>query len=111
MRDGATKGFVQGYNAQIAVDGEAQIIVATTVTQAANDNGQLVPTLLEVADNLGRLPDAALADAGYFSEANATDPALASVDLYTPPNRREKRADTEGTGTGTPAGPAAQTMR
>jgi hypothetical protein len=33
MMDGATKAFVQGYNAQIAVDSQAQIIVACAVTQ------------------------------------------------------------------------------
>ena len=33
MPDGANKGsFLQGYNAQIAVDAAAQIIVATAVT-------------------------------------------------------------------------------
>ena len=44
MPDGANKGaFIQGYNAQIAVDGEAQIIVAALVTQTPNDVQQLVP--------------------------------------------------------------------
>ena len=36
-------GFVQAYNAQAAVDAEAQIIVAQDVTQSAVDSGQLVP--------------------------------------------------------------------
>jgi transposase len=45
MRDGATKAYVQGYNAQIVVDGESQIIVATAVTQDANDKKQLVPAV------------------------------------------------------------------
>src|SRR5712664_4935532 len=36
-------GFVQAYNAQIAVDSAAQIIVAQDVTQSAVDCGQLVP--------------------------------------------------------------------
>ena len=36
-------GFVQAYNAQAAVDGEAQIIVAHDVTQSAGDCGQLIP--------------------------------------------------------------------
>ena len=111
MRDGATKEFTQAYNAQIAVDAEAQIIVATALTQAAADNGLLVPTLLEVEKNLGRLPGEALADAGYFSEATVTDPALASVGLYIPPNRREKSEDGTAKGTGVPQGPAAEAMR
>ena len=36
-------GFVQAYNAQAAVDAEAQIIVAQDVTQSPVDCGQLVP--------------------------------------------------------------------
>ena len=36
-------GFVQAYNAQAAVDAEAQVIVAQDVTQCAVDSGQLVP--------------------------------------------------------------------
>jgi len=36
-------GYVQGYNAQIGVDAEAQMIVAAGVTQCAADNGELIP--------------------------------------------------------------------
>ena len=49
MKDGATKGFEQAYNAQAAVDGEAQVIVASAVTQQTNDKQQLVPMLKKVA--------------------------------------------------------------
>lgn len=42
MKDGATGSFEQSYNAQIAVDGTAQIIVAATLTQAVNDKQQLL---------------------------------------------------------------------
>ena len=45
MKDGATKEFVQGYNAQIAVDGKSQVIVASGVTQETNDKRQLIPML------------------------------------------------------------------
>jgi len=82
MKDGATKGFVQAYNAQAAVDGHAQIIGAAAVTQAANDKQQLVPLLTQVATNCGAAPAAASADSGYFSTANVTAPALAGIDLY-----------------------------
>src|SRR5713226_5043019 len=74
MKDGATKEFVQGYNAQAAVDSEAQVIVAAAVTQQANDKQQLVPMLEQVEAMTGSQPEQASADAGYFSEKNVTDP-------------------------------------
>jgi hypothetical protein len=83
MHDGANKGsFVQGYNAQIAVDAQTQIIVAADLTQPANDSRQLIPMLEQVETNMGRKPERASADAGYWSEANATDPAVADIDLH-----------------------------
>jgi hypothetical protein len=63
-------GFVQAYNAQIAVDSAAQIIVAQDVTQSAVDRGQLVPMTDALEANLGRKPEQLSADAGYCSEAN-----------------------------------------
>jgi hypothetical protein len=89
MLDGATKSYVQGYNAQAAVDSHAQIIVAADLTQQATDNGQLVPLLERVAANLGQMPGIVTADAGYFSEANVKAPQLEGIDLYVPPNQRE----------------------
>lgn len=70
MRDGATKGFVQAYNTQVAVDEDSQIIVAATLNNQASDSGQLVPVIEEVKETTGVYPGEALADAGYKSEAN-----------------------------------------
>ena len=89
MKDGATKSFVQAYNAQAVVDASAQVIVAATVTQDANDTQQLVPMLTQVAATCGAPPVAASADAGYFSEAAVTDAALAGIALYVPPDRQK----------------------
>ncbi len=58
MKDGATKSFVQAYNAQAAVDSTAQIIVAAAVTQEANDKRQLVAMLSQVAGNCEAAPAA-----------------------------------------------------
>jgi transposase len=68
MRDGATKGFVQAYNTQIAVDDAHQIIVATDLDNEACDQGHFVPMLDAVKENTGTYPGEALADAGYRSE-------------------------------------------
>jgi hypothetical protein len=63
-------GYIQGYNAQAAVDAKAQIIVAHTLTNNSSDQGQLAPLLDGIRANLGRNPDEASADAGYCSTAN-----------------------------------------
>jgi len=89
MKDGATKSFMQAYNAQAAVDSHAQIIVAAAVTQEANDKKQLLPMLEQVAQNMGRKPEHATADAGYFSEAAVTDPKAGGIELLVPPERQK----------------------
>ena len=93
MKDHATNTFVQGYNAQLGVDAEAQIIVAAMIVQAGNDQKQLVPVLETVAQNMGRMPDKVSADAGYFSTAAVTDERLQTVDVYVPPNQRVPKAE------------------
>ncbi len=95
MKDGATGSFEQSYNAQIAVDDRAQIIVAASLTQAANDKQQLVPVLAEVKTNVGRLPDKVTADAGYFSTSAVTSEVISSVDLYVTPDRGQKTEQVE----------------
>lgn len=70
------QGYVQGYNVQTVVS-EDQIIVAVGVTQEANDVQQLEPMLQKMESNLAAAgieerPRVALADAGYWSEANVT---------------------------------------
>lgn len=83
MPDGARKGsFVQAYNVQIAVDSEAQIIVAAEITQQSNDKQQLAPMLDQVVKNMGAKPVAATADTGYFSADQVNDERAAGIDLY-----------------------------
>jgi len=89
MKDGATKSFVQAYNAQAAVDGAAQVIVAAAVTQEANDKQQLVPMLSQVAKHCGAVPTVASADSGYFSEAAVMAEALVGIDLHVAPDRQK----------------------
>jgi transposase len=75
-------GFVQAYNAQAAVDAEAQIIVAHDVTQSPVDCGQLVPMTDAIETNLGRKPEQLSADAGYCSEANLEALEKRTIDGY-----------------------------
>ena len=88
MPDGGNKGsFVQGYNAQIAVDSESQVIVAAEVTQETNDKKQLLPMIAQIVTNLDQKPEKISADTGYFSEANVTDESVKDVDLYVATDR------------------------
>jgi len=89
MKDGASKGFEQAYNAQVAVDEESQVIVAAGVTQETNDKKQLIPMIKKVKENTRKLPEVVSADAGYFSEVNVTAKDLKTVDLYIPPDRQK----------------------
>lgn len=77
--------FVQGFNAQAAVDGQAQIIVAADVTQARNDRAQLVPMLQQVEQNSGVKPVQVSADTDYYSPKQIASPKLAGIDLYVKP--------------------------
>jgi len=63
-------GFVQGYNAQAAVEPARGLIVGQRVTEAANDKEQLQPLVEAIERQWGERPEAVLADSGYCSEAN-----------------------------------------
>jgi hypothetical protein len=89
MKDGATKEFVQAYNAQAVVDSHAQIIVVAALTQEANDKKQLVPMLKAVKVQMGMPPQQATADNGYYREAHVTDAQLQGIDLLVAPDKQK----------------------
>jgi transposase len=83
MPSGNQKGaFVQGYNAQIAVDGQAQIIVAVDVIQQTTDNHQLAPMLEQTEQNLGTRPQAVSADSGYWNPTQVEKIQGQGIDLH-----------------------------
>ena len=86
-------GFVQGFNAQAAVDAEAQVIVAQAVTQDANDKRQLAPMTDAIETNLGRKPEQLSADSGYCSNANIEALETRGIDGYIAPGRTKDAAD------------------
>ena len=67
LRDG---GFLQAYNAQIAVDEGAQIIVAAALSNQAPDVEYFEPMLRRVVENCGAVPTCTTGDSGYFSADN-----------------------------------------
>jgi transposase len=102
-------GFVQAYNAQIAVDAEAQIIVAQYVTQSASDSGQLVPLTDAIEANLGRKPRELSADAGYCSEGNLAALEERSIDGYVATGRARDAVAGKGKAAATDAAQLAET--
>jgi transposase len=65
--------FEQAFNAQLSVDHDTHLVVASYVTQHTNDKLEIVPTLEELKkteSTIEQKVDTLLADAGFFSEAN-----------------------------------------
>ena len=86
-------GFIQGYNAQAAVDGQAQIIVEHGLTPSMNDQDQLVALVDGIEKNFGRKPVEASADAGYCSEANLAALDARGIQAYVATGRAKHPAD------------------
>ena len=100
-------GYIQGYNAQAAVDGQAQIIVAHGLTQTTSDHGQVVPLIDGIEENLGRKPGEASADSGYLSEANLEALGVREIDGYVATGRAKHPTAPNGK----VGGPLTQAMR
>jgi transposase len=62
--------FVNGYNAQVAVDPDSGFIVGQEVVNATVDYEQLPKVLEQVRSNLGRPPESVVADSGYDATGN-----------------------------------------
>lgn len=75
-------GYAQCYNAQLAVEEESYLIVATGMTQNAADSGELLKLVETIESVTGLKPDTLLADAGYKSEANFQALETAQIDGY-----------------------------
>jgi transposase len=88
----AGKTFQQSYNAQIAVDAKAQMVVAVTVSQNPKDMGLLMPVVNAAAENTGAMPKRALADAGYKNERDLRLLETLGIDGYVSIGREGKTA-------------------
>ncbi len=100
------QGWVQGYNAQAIVNSH-QIVIAHAVSQDANDAELYEPMSVLAAKTLtaagiNELIKLMLADAGYWSEHNATTPGPDRL-IATLKDHKQRRAAREaGTTTGPP---------
>ena len=87
----SAEGFQQCYNAQVAVEGGHQLIVATEVSSNASDQGHLVTLLDEVGATHGERPATVLADAGYCNERDLAELEERGVDGHVALGRGGRR--------------------
>ena len=88
MKDSGERGFVQAYNAQIAVDSAAQIIVAAELTQQPIDRQQLLPMVKSLRSTAQGTPTTITADAGYWDTTSLSDPALSGIEMLVAPDAK-----------------------
>lgn len=100
-------GYVQAYNAQVAVDGDAQIVVAHSLTNRQSDQEHLTAGLDDIEKNLARLPKEVSADAGYCSEANLAELQKRNIEGYIATGRAKHPSEAKRK----KAGPLTQAMQ
>ena len=86
--------YLQGYNCQVAVDSDHQVIVAIGVSNQPPDVEHLKPMLERIAASAGALPTVMTLDAGYWSDSNAEHCEERGIDAY------NRYAEAEGYATG-----------
>ncbi len=87
----STEGFQQCYNAQVAVDGERQLVVATELTANGSDQGKMLTLVDEVEATFKKRPDTVLADAGYSNERDLRELEARGIDGYVASGREGKK--------------------
>lgn len=109
-------GWIQGYNAQLAVDADGGVIVATEVNAQTADSPRLVPVIDLVRENVRVVggsdvgyPTKVSADAGYCSEANLAQIEDRGIDGYIATGRERHRGS--GLTGGVPRSPKRAAMR
>jgi len=106
-----SEGFIQGYNAQAAVDAGSQVIVAQDVVAQQNDAPMLEPMLVQIRENTGRLPRELSADRGYLSESNLSAIARRRVRGYIATGRQRHGSASATSSPELHPGPRAAAMR
>ena len=80
-------GFIAGYNGQIAVDAERQIIIAQRLSTNPADFDALIPLMDQAKATLRRKPHEVSADSGFATEANLAAMAERRISAYLSPGR------------------------
>ena len=90
----AARGFVQGYNAQAAVN-EQHVVIAAEICVANPDFGNLEPVLLAAEGELASAgvadtPEVVLADAGYWHTEQMQRIAARGIPVLVPPDAHKR---------------------
>jgi hypothetical protein len=101
-------GFIQAYNAQAAVDGSCQVILAYRLSINPDDHAALVPLVDAVKVNTGRKPVEVSGDAGFCSHDNLAALHARKIRPYLATGRAGHPA---GKGRNPRGGPLVQAMR
>lgn len=101
-----THGFIQGYNAQAAVDADSQVIVGQMLTNERHDLNHLIPLIEQIEIQTDDAVREISTDSGYYSENNAGQLQQRGIRGYLAAGRRNK----DGTWHGD-VGPLGKQMR
>ena len=99
-----SKGVMQGYSAQAAVDSSHQIIIAADVIGSGSEQAMLLP-MIEQASPWRTLDTLVTADAGYHSDANIAKLMEQSIPAMVADNQmraRDERFDSQAKYKGKP---------
>jgi len=85
-----SQGYVQGYNAQAAVDTNCQVIVGLMITNERHDLPHLAPLVDQIEANTQDGIVEISADSGYYSESNLEQLEARAIRSYIGTGRRDK---------------------
>jgi hypothetical protein len=96
----APRGYIQGYNAQAAVN-EQQIVIAAEINTASSDFGNLAPIVdaaLRELDAIGisEQPGVIVADAGYWHQEQMGQITSRGIPVLVPPDADKRKGTRPG---------------
>jgi transposase len=83
-------GYIQGYNGQVAVDADSQVIVAQMLTNQRTDSQHLIPMVAQIETNTRDVVCEISTDSGYYSEPNLEHLESTATRGYVACGRRDK---------------------
>lgn len=89
------KAFIQGYNAQAAVDASSQVIVAADVSNKSVDKNHIKPMIGKIMELTDEVPKEVSADAGYFSSENVEWLKDQEVEAFIAPDKQKHNKKAE----------------